>query len=978
MTQIFNNLSEAIKTGLLDRRIISDERLQPRLLLNDRDLGEKVLSSILDSLGKCDEFWFSVAFATSSGIASIHNKLLELERKGVKGRVLVSQYLNFTHPEALRALRRFSNIETRFIQDVDFHGKGYIFKDGDQYELVIGSSNLTSEALCENNELNMKITASEGSKLIQDSLASFGKVFQSAVPLTSEVIDRYEEKFYDSKLRHPEVYSSKRQLIRTDKQAVFEPNSMQIEALQRLDYLRKSGLDKSLVISATGTGKTVLAALDARSMEAKTLLFVVHRGTIARKAMDTFEAVFGDAKTFGLYSGGRHEMGADFVFCTVQTINNQEHLHRFARDAFDYIIIDETHRAGAMTYRKVLDYFEPKFLLGMTATPERMDGFDIFALFDHHIGYEIRLQRAMEEGLLSQFHYFGVTDITVDGRELDEESDFRLLVADERINRIIDVAQKYGCDNGILRGLIFCSKVDEAEELSRLFNLRGFATVALSGKDSEEDRLNAIDRLENDNLSNKLDYIITVDIFNEGVDIPKVNQIIMLRPTQSPIIFVQQLGRGLRNVKGKEYLTVIDFIGNYHNNYMIPIALFGDSSYNKDTLRKLMTSGSSLIPGSSTINFDEIAQQKIFDSINATNLNRKRDLVQDYLLLKTRNGKVPMMMDFIESNSRDPFSFVEYSKSYLDFVNMVEEGIYFELPPFAARLLQYLCKNINDGKRLEESALISSLIMEGSISVNKFYRQLKQKFNFDAKEDNLNSIVRNVNLRFITERSGAKTIPVGELYDYEIVTLDTELIKIGKSLSESLEYPAFRECLDDSVKYSLATFARSFSPEGYIAGFQRYRKYSRKDVFRILNWPANPNPQNVGGYIVSNDLSNCPIFVNYQKMEGIADTIKYEDRFVAPDRFTYMSKNRRTLSSPDVMTIKNQKTNGIRLPLFIKKSNDEGLDFYFMGDLTVIENSFSEEIMATGNSSDVSVVKMDFHLDKSVEPRIYSYITDDK
>jgi len=978
MTQLFSDLSEAIKTGLLDKKISSDEKLQPKLLLNDRDIGHKVLSSILDSLGKCDDFWFSVAFVTRSGIACIHNKLLELEQTGIKGKVLVSQYLNFTHPEALRALSRFSNIEVRFIQDEDFHGKGYMFRQGDQYELVVGSSNLTAKALCENNELNIKITAFEGSQLIQDSLASFEKVFRLATPLTPEVIDAYAEQYYDNNLKHPEVYSSKRQLIRTDKQAKFEPNSMQIEALRRLDYLRKSGLDKSLVISATGTGKTVLAAFDARSMEAKTLLFVVHRGTIARKAMDTFEAVFGDARTFGLYSGGRHEMGADFVFSTVQTINNQEHLHRFSKDAFDYIIIDETHRAGAMTYRKVLDYFEPKFLLGMTATPERLDGFDIFSLFDHHIGYEIRLQRAMEEGLLSQFHYFGVTDITVDGRELSEESDFRLLVAEERVNRIIDVAQKYGCDNGILRGLIFCSKVEEAEELSRLFNLQGFATVALSGKDSEDDRINAIDRLENDDLSNKLDYIFTVDIFNEGVDIPKVNQIIMLRPTQSPIIFVQQLGRGLRNVAGKEYLTVIDFIGNYDNNYMIPIALFGDSSYNKDTLRKLMTSGSSLIPGSSTINFDEIAQQKIFDSINVTNLNRKRDLVQDYLLLKARIGKVPMMMDFIWSDSRDPFSFVEYSKSYLDFVNTVEEGINFELPPFASRLLQYLCKNINDGKRLEESALISSLIMSESISVNEFYRQLKQKFNFDAKEDNLDSIIRSVNLRFIAERSGKKTIPVGEKYDYEIATVDKGLIKVGKSLSESLEYPIFRDYLDDSVKYSLATFAKSFSPEGYIAGFQRYRKYSRKDVFRILNWHMNPNPQNVGGYIVSNDLSNCPIFVNYQKMEGIADTIKYEDKFVTPNRFTYMSKNRRTLSSPDVMAIRNQRTNGIRLPLFIKKSNDEGLDFYFMGDLTVIDNSFSEEIMDTSNGSNVSVVKMDFHLDKSVDPSLYSYIIDGK
>ena len=203
----------------------------------------------------------------------------------------------------------------------------------------------------------------------------------------------------------------------------------------------------------------------------------------------------------------------------------------------------------------------------------------------------------------------------------------------------------------------------------------------------------------------------------------------MLRPTQSAIIFVQQLGRGLRNIEDKEYLTVIDFIGNYQNNYMIPIALYGDYSFNKDTLRKLMASGSSLIPGASTVNFDEISQQKIFDSINTSNLNRKKDLQRDYLLLKTRIGKVPMMMDFLESNSRDPYSFVEYSKSYLDFVNIVEDEVHYDMSPTAAKLLQYLSKDVNDGKRIEESVLLSLLIIKGSFRIEEYYRILSDEFN---------------------------------------------------------------------------------------------------------------------------------------------------------------------------------------------------------------------------------------------------------
>jgi len=976
MTQLFDDLEEAIKTGFLNKSISSDERLQPKLLLNDPERGEKVLGPILNALEQCESFWFSVAFVTSSGIACLHNKLRQLEQKGIKGKILVSQYLNFTNPEALRALGRFSNVEARFIQDADFHGKGYIFKRGRQFDFIVGSSNLTADALCQNSELNIKITSLEQSKIAVDSLNTFEKFFQMAVPLTDDVIDIYEDKFNLHPTRYAEIYSSRRQLIHPDEDKVFEPNSMQIQALKNLKNLRESGVDKALVISATGTGKTVLSAFDVKAQKGKRMLFVVHRGTIARKSMDTFKKIFGDKRTYGLYSGSERHIDADFLFSTVQTINNDRHLHKFARDEFDYIIIDETHRAGARTYKKVLDYFQPSFLLGMTATPERTDGFDIFSLFDHNVGYEIRLQRAMEEGLLSPFHYFGVRDITVDGDELDDKSDFRLLVADERVERIIEVAQQYGCDNGKVKGLIFCSRVEEADELSRLFNLRGFFTLSLSGKNSEAERLYAIERLEKGQGVDRLDYIFSVDVFNEGVDIPKVNQIIMLRPTQSAIIFVQQLGRGLRNIEEKEYLTVIDFIGNYENNYMIPIALYGDSSYNKDTLRKLMTSGSSLIPGASTVNFDEVSQQKIFDSINKTNLNRKRDLERDYLLLKTRIGKIPMMMDFLQVGSRDPYSFIEYSKSYLDFVNSVEDEIHYGMSPSAGKLLQYLSKDINDGIRVEDSYLLRLLIKRNSLDLNEFYRNLLDEFKLDTEAIDFESVIGNLNLKFITERSGNKTLSVGDIHDYEIVKVVGDTILIGESLSEALTYKTFTNFLLDSVEYSIASFKKHFNIQDYVDGFQRYKKYSRRDVFRILGWEKNPNPQNVGGYVVSNDLSNCPIFVNYQKTDDIADSIKYEDRFVSPEKFVYMSKNRRTLNSPDVSAIADQETNGIRLPLFIKKSNDEGLSFYFMGDLSVIPDSFIQETMNVADGSDVSVVKMEFKLDKGVDASLYDYITD--
>ena len=976
MTNFIENLEQSLKSGFIDKAVESNPQYQPKLLTNNYRSGLKILTDIVELLHSCDEFWFSVAFLTSSGIASLHNTLRELESRNIKGKILVSDYLNFTNPEGLKALRRFSNIESRLLKEVNFHGKGYLFKSNYQYDLILGSSNLTAPALSENTELNIKLSATNNSKIIEDTLKTFQKFFDNADPLSDKVILDYEKTYSISNDRiysteneksHYNYFNSKSNFNKD----FFTPNAMQEDALTNLQSQRDRGINKSLLISATGTGKTVMAAFDVKQSRAKKMLFVVHRGNIARKAMSTFQKIIKD-RTFGLYTGNIKDINADFIFATVQTINNPIHLHNFDRSLFDYIIIDETHRAGAKTYHSILDYFQPKFLLGMTATPERSDNFDIYSLFDHNIGYEIRLQRAMEEKLLSQFHYFGVTDITVNGQELDEKSDFNLLIADERVERIIDISKQYGCDDGIVRGLVFCSRKEEAKRLSELFNAKGFSTIALTGDNSEDDRINAIENLESNNDCIKLDYIFTVDIFNEGVDIPRINQIIMLRPTQSAIIFVQQLGRGLRKTQGKDYLTVIDFIGNYQNNFMIPIALYGDTSYNKDNLRKLLASGSSFIPGASTINFDLISKEKIFNSINNTNISKKSDLIQDYRLLKYRLGKTPTMMDFLETHSRDPFHFVEYFKSYLNFIEEVETDLIHDLDSEELRLLEYFSKHINNGKTIEESLLLE-LLMNNECFYSDRYVELIEKHNLPVDKKRFESAIRNTNLLFITELSDGKKIPVGKLKNFDIVNFDNGIIKRGSTLKKALSKNKFVNYLKDSTNYSISKFHQKFDMNNYLNGFQRYHKYSRENIHRILNWDKNPNAQNVGGYQISPDKSCCPIFVTYDKKGDISETIKYEDKFISPNLFVYMSKSKRKIDSPDVSAIRNQYHSNMRLPLFMKKSDDEKeKEYYFLGDMKPIVNNFVQQEMPGTN---VSVVKMEFELDQPVKQDIYNYIT---
>ncbi|MGL5578206.1 MAG: DEAD/DEAH box helicase, partial [Fusobacteriaceae bacterium] len=432
----------------------------------------------------------------------------------------------------------------------------------------------------------------------------------------------------------------------------------------------------------------------------------------------------------GVYSGNSREISSDYIFSTIQTISRDEHMKKFHPEHFDYIVIDETHRAGADSYKKIMEYFKPKFLMGMTATPERTDGYNIFESFDYNIAYEIRLQQALEAEMLSPFHYYGVKDIYAG----DMETEFEFLNSDERARHIIEKAEFYGCDDGEIRGLVFCSKVEECKIFSKKFNEYGFNTRYLSGGNSEDERRDAINLLESDGRD-KIDYIFTVDIFNEGIDIPKVNQVIMVRPTQSAIIFVQQLGRGLRKSEGKNYLTVIDFIGNYKNNYMIPIALFGDNSYNKDTLRNLMVKGNRMIPGSSTISFDEISKKEIFQAIDTAKLDGKKDLTKDYELLKFKIGKIPSMMDFIEHGSRDPYNYVIYSKnSYYEFLKNIKEEIEV-LGEYKEQLLKLFSLNIGNGKRIHEILLMKNLMKNKTLKGEEFLNLLYSRYEIDDCEN---------------------------------------------------------------------------------------------------------------------------------------------------------------------------------------------------------------------------------------------------
>lgn len=981
----YDLIKESIITGFIEKENKSLTAFQPKLLVNSREEGKKVLSSVINELKTCTEFKFSVAFVTSSGIATLKETLLQLKILGVKGTIIASQYQNFTQPKALMDLvTNFPEIDLYIATEGNLHTKGYIFKKSTEkdgsYTMIVGSSNLTADALCSNNEWNLMLSSTNQGSLIDATLLEFEKLRQSSTQVDTAWINEYEKIYREQKRLFDDARNNEELTLGLEELKKIVPNKMQKEALLRIEALRAEGKKKALLISATGTGKTYLSAFDVSKVNPKRFLFVIHRENIARVAMKSYKKIFGKSKTMGLFTGNIKDREVDFMFATIQTLSKDGTLESFTKDYFDYIVFDEAHHAIANTYLKVLDYFTPKFLLGMTATPERTDGYDIFSKFDHNIAYEIRLQKALEENMLSPFHYYGVRDIEVNGVVLNEDADFNYLVSHERVHNIIQKSKLYGCDQGRIKGLIFCSRVDEAESLSEKLTAEGYKIIALSGKSTQEERDKSIELLESNDPTKYLDYIISVDVFNEGVDIKSVNQIIMLRPTQSAIIFVQQLGRGLRKNEGKEYVTVIDFIGNYQSNYLVPVALYGDGSYNKDRLRKLIAGGSAEIPGASTVNFDSVSMERIFKAIDVANMSKKKDLDNDYNLLKYKLGRIPLMMDFVEYGSRDPFLYVTHAKSYFNYIESREDSFKGKLTGKQKKYLEVFASEIANGKRYEEMFLMISLLDMGELSYMKLVELSKNcQWIYPLEQSSFDSSLRNLNMQFVTEKYNGKQISVSE--KHKILTIDMDIYRSSKKIIFNPEFMLwlknedFTNFLMDNINFAVHQYKQGFVHSIYNDGFVLYKKYSRKDVFRILNWDVNPVAQNVGGYMISKDKSNCAIFVNYHKEEEINSTIKYNDEFITSERFQWMSKSKRTLNSPDVSAIAAFKEHHMRLPLFIKKHNDEGAEFYYMGDVEPLPELFEEDKMPDGNGKFISVVKMMVNLKIPVTQELYDYIT---
>ena len=964
-----NELRLGFDTAYIDGNVASSMAYKPQFLSNNYKEGKKVLSSIEDELLACEQFQISVAFITMGGITPLLQTLKELEKKHIPGKILTTNYLNFSEPKALEKLNGLSNITLK-MYDADesnggFHTKGYIFKKEEIYRIIIGSSNMTSAALTINREWNTKLISTDQGEMAQDIVNEFEELWNSPHSLTFDA-------FYENYRERYEIINHQRAIARQDEITSLEkyrlqPNSMQVGFIANLRKIIAAGESRALLISATGTGKTYASAFAMRELGYKRVLFLVHRGQLARQTRKSYQKIFGKNISMGLVGAGYAEYDANYVFATVQTLNRDDHLTKYQPNDFDCIILDEAHHSSAATYQKVMNYFKPKLWLGMTATPDKrdddMEGRNIYEIFHYQIAYEIRLQQAMEENMLCPFNYFGISDIsTVDDKQLKSrkmtEGDFNQLTSDERVRHIIEQAEYYGYSGDRVKGLIFCSRIDESEELSQKFNAAGYRTIALNGSASEEERMNAFERLAMDEADategmQPLDYIFSVEILNEGVDIVEVNQVIMLRPTESQIVFIQQLGRGLRKAEGKEYVVILDFIGNYNNNFMIPVALSGDRTYNQDVIRKYVISGNSVIPGSSTVHFDEISREKIFDSIDKIK-GMKSIIRSSYQNLKNRLGRVPYLMDFYENGEVDPLVIIREYKTYQTFLESEEKELYIgRLSEKEQLILEYLSKTVLSGARPYELEILKRFMKQKVISMDEMMDAFEKK-GYLVDLNSLENAVDVLQGHFVSKDDEYQKYSKIDILDKH----EEKMLCRMQGYAKSLENREFYRQIDDIVEVGLRRYYEKYDvgrTEEY--PFVLYEKYSRRDVSLLMNCGKDLSSTMYGMKRIGDDVF---IFVTYHKV-GSADEDKnyadgkpdYADSFEDNVIFRWDSQIGRGVNSSymtDVCTAPKKH-------LLVKKSDAEA-NFYYMGLFDILEVKADTKKDNNGKDRDIAKVKM--------------------
>ena len=864
------------------------------------------LATIQANLRSCRSFAFSVSFIKKAGLVLLANDIKSALERGAKGRLITSTYQNFTDVESLNFFCKlnltFENFDCHlddecFYDDKNystngFHTKGYLFEFDDRCELVVGSSNITRYALLKNIEWDLVIDCQKTDEAYQSACVEFDELWKKTLELTQDRINLYAQKINFAIERWDMDYDLAEQKIK--------PNYMQRKALKELNRNRAIGVNRALIVSATGSGKTYLAAFDALNFAPNRLLYVVHEGSILRKSLETFQEVFGSLKTCGMYSGEAKELEADFIFTT--NVSMCRSLELFSKKEFDYIIIDECHHAVADTYRQIIDYFEPEFLLGLTATENRMDNKDVVELFGNNIPYELRLRDAIINDLIVPFHYYGIRDELVNYGLTDSEE--RRLIAqisnEDNCNFIYQQIESHRPEGQKLKALAFCRNIQHArmmaENLSEYYH-----TAFLCGKNKTGERIRAYNDLQSDNK--ELEILFAVDILNEGVDIPGVNMVLFLRPTESSTIFIQQLGRGLRKYPNKNFVTILDFIGNsYKRSVHIALALGSLSKgyiLEKKLLKAMLRNdfrALGLEEYGVRINIDDLSKEEILHHIDDENFNRIQYLKKDYQNFKSylKIPTFPKHMDYVNSDyAPNLLKFMKIkidnkkTNSYYGFL----KGIGEDVPLFTDEqivAINYISSLLPLVRRHEY--LIVKHLLEGITSEQQLRLLLSNEIVGYSEEQFDHA------MRFMKE--GGAIAQADGLVRFNCIV-----------------EPEFEEYISDLLEYGLSQYAVRYKNEEDFLLYQDYRQ--DQALLKILE---NPKHNQLGTYYKDGKMY---IFAGLKKDDSVQEHLNYKDKFLDSETFQWesiarISEKEENLQKESKMAYvfvrKVESENGITLP----------------------------------------------------------------
>ena len=822
------NLRNTSETERITQEIWSTD-----VMTGGSDRRMQLYYQLIQSLKKADSVDIIVSFLMESGVKMLLEELDNALKRGAKIRILTGNYLGITQPSALYLLKKKlgSRVDMRFYNEKErsFHPKSYIFHYERYSDIYIGSSNISRSALTSGIEWNYRFSSVSDPK----NYEKFYQVFEDLFEHHSIIIDNEELKRYSQNWHRPAVakdleryeYSHQNEENESEDTKVrllYEPRGAQIEALCALEDTRAEGAKRALVQAATGVGKTYLAAFDSKSYER--VLFVAHREEILKQAAASFRNVR-NSEDYGFFTGEEKSTDKSVIFASVATLGRSEYLSEkyFAPDYFQYLVIDEFHHAVNEQYQRIVKYFKPQFLLGLTATPERMDGRNIYELCDYNVPYEISLKDAINKGMLVPFHYYGIYDDTdysglhlIRGRYDEKELNETYI---GNVHRH-DLIYKYYCKYGSKKALGFCCSRAHAEEMAKEFCERGIPSVAVysnaNGTYSEE-RGKAIEKLK----SGEIRVIFSVDMFNEGVDITSVDMVMFLRPTESPIVFLQQLGRGLRRSKGKEYLNVLDFIGNYEKagrvRFLLTGRTLGENEYYNPADR-------SVFPDDCLIDFD-MKLIDLFSEMDKKHLKIKDQIRNEYYRVKELLGRIPSRMDLFTYMDDDIYRVaITHSKDnpfkrYLDFRKELGELTEEEnlLYSGIGREFINLIENTNMSKVYKMPVLMAFYNhgnIRSQVSEEELLDSWKEFFSTGTNWKDLDRGITYEKYCSISDKEHIKKIlqmPVHFLQESGkgfFVKKEGTALALKEDLTDVILQPAFGEQMKDVIEYRAMDYYR--------------------------------------------------------------------------------------------------------------------------------------------------------------------------